>query len=379
MPGAIVVGAGIAGLTTALALASRGWSVRVHERADGLDPVGAGIQLSPNALDVLDRLGVAIGSVGVAADSVVLRDGPSGRRIATVPVESSDGRGYRVLHRADLQRVLLDAVRSAPGIAMHLGRTFASLGDGSSGIRAVFETAAGPVHDEADLLIAADGVRSAVASHFRLQPPRPSGAVALRYSSTADPGESPSAAIEAWLGARRHAVRYRIDEAGRENIVIIVPESDPTLGPVLGWDPRLAASIERARPLGSWPLSTVEPRWRAPGHRPVAFVGDAAHAMLPYAAQGAAMAIEDAFVLAACLGASPSRAKALARYEALRAPRLGKVLQRVAFHRRVYHLPRPLSLARDAALALRSPASLRRDLAWLYDWRAEDGASISEI
>ncbi len=377
MPTALVAGAGIAGLTAALALARRGWTVRVRERAPRLETVGAGIQLSPNALDVLHRLGVAIGSVGVGADSVVLRDGPTGRRIAAVPVESSDGRGYRVLHRADLQRVLLEAAAAEAGIDIHLGQTLASLETSPGGVRAGFETASGTLRDDAELLVAADGVRSAVARLLNLSPPRSSGAVALRFAASADASDPPSAAIEAWLGPRRHAVRYRIDEAGRQNLVVIVPDADPALAPILKWDPRLARSIEGGDPLGSWPLSTLEPRWRAPGDRPLAFVGDAAHAMLPYAAQGAAMAIEDAFVLASCLERAPDPAAALVAYEALRAPRLARVLGRVAFHRRVYHLPRPLSFGRDLALALRSPASLRRDLAWLYDWRADDAAPLS--
>ncbi|RIY03221.1 salicylate hydroxylase [Aureimonas flava] len=368
MPSAIVAGAGIAGLTAALALARRGWTVRIHERAARLETVGAGIQLSPNALDVLDRLGVAVGNVGVSADSVLLRDGPTGRRIASVPVSSSDGRGYRVLHRAALQRVLLDAVEAVPAVSLHLGQPLVALSGEPTRVRAEF---AGPIQDEAELLVAADGVRSETARLLGFPPPKAAGATALRFAATADP---PTAAIEAWLGSRRHAVRYRIDAAGAQNLVVIVPDGDPTLGPVARWDPRLVSCLAEGRPLGSWPLLEVEPRWRAGSALPVAFVGDAAHAMLPYAAQGAAMAIEDAFVLAACLAGAGDRGAALERYEALRAPRLRRVLSRVAFHRRVYHLPRPLSYARDLALAARSPASLRRDLAWLYDWRAQDGA-----
>ncbi len=379
MPAALIAGAGIAGLTTALALARRGWNVRLRERAARLETVGAGIQLSPNALDVLERLGVAIGSVGVAADHVILRDGPSGRRIAAVPVGSSDGRGYRVLHRADLQRVLLDAVEADPRIELHLAQNLVSLEAKPKGARAGFETPAGLFQDDADLIVAADGVRSAAARLLHLSAPRASGAVALRFSAPADPSDPPTAAIEAWLGARRHAVRYRIDAEGLQNLVVIVPDSDPSLEPVLRWDPRLARLIERAEPLGTWPLSTVEPRWRTDDAMPLAFVGDAAHAMLPYAAQGAAMAIEDAYVLAAVVDEGGDLPAALRRYEALREPRLRKVLARVAFHRRVYHLPRPISFARDAALALRSPASLRRDLAWLYDWRADAALSGAGI
>lgn len=369
MPEAIVAGAGIAGLTAAIALAHKGWRVRIRERAARLEPVGAGIQLSPNALDVLHRLGVPIDRVGVAADSVVLRDGPSGRRIATVPVASSDGRGYRVLHRADLQRVLLETASATAGIDLSLSETLVALAGDGQDARTVFESPRGATQDRSDLLVAADGVHSAAARLLGFPAPVASGATALRFIAGSD-AASGTAAIEAWLGHRRHVVRYRIDIAGMQNIVVIVPDSDPSLGPVARWDPSLAAMLSAAEPVGSWPLLTVEPRWRAEGGWPVALIGDAAHAMLPYAAQGAAMAIEDAFVLAACVSDGAPPADGLARFEALRAPRVRRVLERVAFHKRVYHLPRPLSFARDLALAVRSPRSLRRDLAWLYDWRA---------
>ena len=369
MPEATVAGAGIAGLTAAIALARKGWRVRVRERAPRLDPVGAGIQLSPNALDVLHQLGVPIDDIGVAADSVVLRDGPSGRRIATVPVSSSDGRGYRVLHRADLQRVLLETASGAVGIDLSLSETLVALDGDGHNVRSTFESPRGATRDRSDLFVAADGVHSVAARLLGFPAPVASGATALRFiASSATPAEP--AAIEAWLGHRRHVVRYRIDAEGTQNIVVIVPDGDPGLGPVADWDPALAAMLSTAEPVGSWPLLTVEPRWRAEPGWPVALIGDAAHAMLPYAAQGAAMAIEDAFVLAACVSDGGSPAEGLRRFETLRAPRVRRVLDRVAFHKRVYHLPRPLSFARDIALAVRSPRSLRRDLAWLYDWRA---------
>ncbi|MBB3935452.1 FAD-dependent monooxygenase [Aureimonas phyllosphaerae] len=376
MPDAIVTGAGIAGLTTAIALAQKGWRVRVRERAARLEPVGAGIQLSPNALDVLHRLGVPIDQVGIAADSVVLRDGPSGRRIATVPVSSSDGRGYRVLHRADLQRVLLETVSGTSGVDLYLGDTLVDLDADEGGVRTAFETRQGTTQDRSDLLVAADGVHSAAARLLGFPAPVASGATALRFIAGSNVPSGP-AAIEAWLGHRRHVVRYRIDAAGTQNLVVIVPDGDPSVGPVVTWDPALAAILAAAEPVGSWPLLTVEPRWRAETGWPIALIGDAAHAMLPYAAQGAAIAIEDAFVLASCVSGGGSPADGLRRFEALRTPRVKSVLDRVAFHKRVYHLPRPLSFARDLALAVRSPTSLRRDLAWLYDWRASAGGDDS--
>ncbi|WP_182084822.1 FAD-dependent monooxygenase [Aureimonas sp. ME7] len=368
MPVALVAGAGIAGLTTALALALTGYEVRVFERAEHLDPVGAGLQLSPNALDVLACLGLAdtLSQIGLGADHVILRSARGGRQLARVPVAAGDGRGYRVLHRADLQRVLVEAAERDPRITLKLGHAFVSLEPTAIGVRASFDGWPG---EEGAILVTADGVRSAVASHLGFAGPVSSGAVALRMMIPASAGPSGPTEIEAWLGPKRHAVRYPVNARGDRNLVLIVPEGDRRLEPFLEWDPALARAIEEGEALGSWPMATVAPRWSSGGS--VAFVGDAAHAMLPYAAQGAAMAIEDAWVLAQCLGAQADREGALRRYEALRAPRVERVLRRVAFHRRVYHLAPPLSSARDLALGLRSDASLRRDLSWLYDWRAE--------
>jgi salicylate hydroxylase len=127
--------------------------------------------------------------------------------------------------------------------------------------------------------------------------------------------------------------------------------------------------LERADPVGVWPILDVDHAERMVPRARIVLVGDAAHAMPPYAAQGAAMAIEDAWVLACQLFGSPPEV-ALPAFAALRAPRIAKVVKRVAFHRFVYHLPPPASWARNAAMAARSPASLRADLGWLYDWTA---------
>ncbi|WP_062017562.1 FAD-dependent monooxygenase [Aureimonas sp. AU4] len=359
-----VAGAGIGGLTAALALARSGRRVTVFERAPALTAIGAGLQLSPNALDVLDRLGVAARMSGaVAADAVTLRRGASGRAIARVPVGSSDGHGYVSLLRSDLQDALLASLRAEPRIDLRLGHDLAGA---ERAVGWTLRFATGQPDFACDLLVAADGVRSRIAAALGRPDPRDEGvsAVRLRILRPAPPG------IEAWLGSRRHAVSYPVAGGRETNLVLIVPSADAADDPSRvfdGWDRRLLDLIGTGDAMGAWPLLTRAPRWREPG---LAYVGDAAHAMLPYAAQGAAMAIEDGWVLAASLARALEPEAALTAYEAAREARVKRVLGRVAFHRMVYHLPAPISLARNLVLAVTPAKQLKDKLAWLYDWRA---------
>ncbi|MCB8840151.1 FAD-dependent monooxygenase [Aurantimonas sp. VKM B-3413] len=369
------VGAGIAGLTAALEFSMLGWPVTVFERAARLESVGAGIQLSANALRVLERLGLsaALGATGTRAREVSLRSGRTGRLIAKVPVEADDGTPYLSIHRADLQTVLVEAVRARREIDLRLGCELAAIAPAPEGLSLTIRETGRESRCEADLVVAADGVNSAIASQLGLPPSRPSGAVAWR---AAVPGTGFSG-INAWLGRSRHAVAYPIRGGTQTNLVLIepaaaAPDADPAamLERFSGWDRTLKELIRAAKQPTFWPLLEVPAArpWRHMDDR-IVLIGDAAHAMLPYAAQGAAMAIEDAAVLAACLAEAPDLSSALAAYEAARRPRITRVRERVAFHRRVYHLPFPLGLARDAVIAARPKASLRGDLAWLYDWR----------
>ena len=374
-----VVGAGIAGLTVALALREHGFEVEIFERAPQLEEAGAGIQLSPNALRVLDRLGLgrALGAKGVSARSVTLKSLRSGRNIAEVPVTAGDGTAYLSIHRADLQAVLLDAVRRASSITLKTGTGLESLQRHHEGSRLQLRSAGGTyAAGPYPLVVAADGIRSAVAAGFALPPSRPSGWIAWRgtISGRAAP---PLSSIAAWLGPDRHAVAYPVEAGAATNLVLI--ERTPPAGAAaqgspdhrFGLTPMLGTYVAAAgEQMTPWPLATVPAArpWCFPDDR-VVLIGDAAHAMLPYAAQGAAMAIEDAAVLASALAAASDVPVALRRYENERRPRVNRVRRRAEFHQFVYHLARPFSLGRDAVLALRPSKSLRNDLGWLYDWQ----------
>lgn len=379
-----VIGGGIAGLVTALSLAHFGFRVAVFEQSAVLREVGAGLQLSPNALRVLARLGLldALRRTAVEARAVTLRSGRSGHRIATIPVASPDGLPYLSIHRADLQSALVEAAQRTAAVSLHLGTRLLACSPAGSTSELRFQTDAGTFTRSTQLVVGADGVRSVVARSLGAPAAVPSGMAAWRATTPAD-GES-ARGIEAWLGARRHAVTYPVRAGSETNIVLVVKEAEAhasdevgatpqVLRTLRGWDGRLLSLLARATPLGTWPLLITPPRrpWTFGGS--ACLVGDAAHAMLPYAAQGAAMAIEDGWVLAHALSASEPIGEALQRFAAARRSRMRRVRARVALHALVYHLPPPFSSLRDAALRSRSPTALRHSLAWLYDWQPPDG------
>lgn len=319
-------------------------------------------------------LGEALGKAGTSAASVTLRDGRSGHPIAEVPVTADDGTPYLALHRADLQGALLAAVAKTESITLRLDTAVAALAPDGEHLRISTVSAGADRALSASLVVAADGVRSTIAARLGLEGPGPADAVAWRATLTGERA-SESIGVEAWLGPRRHAVAYPISGGRQTNLVLIEPATDAGDAPGLprrfaAWDRRLSAMIDRTAGITAWPLQAVpaDRAWRHLDDR-VVLIGDAAHAMPPYAAQGAGMAIEDAAVLAAALAETSGRPAALARYEAERRPRIDRLRRRVAFHKLVYHLPRPLSFGRDAVLTLRSPAQLRQDLSWLYDWQ----------
>lgn len=381
---AIIVGAGMAGLSAGLSLAEKGARVHIIEQAGELSEVGAGLQISPNAARILDKLGVLEKLKGrwLEPENVTLASGRTLADLATVPLGDTGrkrwGATYGVLHRATLQRALIDRVEAHPNCHLQLGIRI-----DKPTVDSLHEIAG----EKSPLIIGADGVWSKVrslvpgAGHAVF-----SGFVAWRFLipiSTA-PDFIPSDRVTAFTGADAHMVAYPLKEAGALNLVAISKGSDP--GPVWsivpdekqrrefveralrGWNPRLRDLLLKAPKPTWWPLFGVpDGRW-TDGQR-VALVGDAAHAMLPFAAQGAVMAIEDGHDLAAMVAAMPQE-QALARYEALRRERVSKVRARGEFNRFAYHASGPIRLARDLTLALRPRSSLAAGLDWIYGYRA---------
>lgn len=379
-PHVIVAGAGIGGLTTALALAAQGFSVRILEKAERLQEVGAGLQLSPNASRVLIGLGLGprLSAVATTPDAVSIMTARSSGEVTRLPFAASEEAPYWVMHRADLQAALLAAVRDHPQIDLQLGSEFTGFSVADDGTIVI------PGEAPALALIGADGVRSQVRRQlFPDVQPSFSGLVAWRghIDKSRLPHAFPPRRVQLWMGPRAHLVAYPMSSGEQVNVVVIVPgrldEPDARASDIVRpftesrWPSPALAMLGAVGEWRRWPLSTLPDGgvWNAGA---VALLGDAAHAMLPFAAQGAGMAIEDAAVLAQCLSAADRTpaavAAALARYAALRAPRVGRVQRTARQSGRIYHLQGPMALARDMTMrALGARLQARQD--WIYSWR----------
>ncbi|MDB5616052.1 FAD-dependent monooxygenase [Tardiphaga sp.] len=377
----VIAGAGIGGLTAALALAARGFSVRILEKAERLEEVGAGLQLSPNASRVLVRLGLEprLSHVAIAPDAVSVMTARSGGEVSRLPFAHAAGAPYWVMHRADLQSALLAAVNDHPQIELQLGRPVENFTINSDGSVAV------PGGAPALALIGADGVRSTVRQQlFPDVQPEFSGLVAWRGRIEARrlPHGLAPRQVQLWMGPRAHLVAYPMSSGEQVNVVAIVPghldEPHASATDIARhfkashWPTSVQVMIDAADGWQRWPLSTLPDGgiWNA---GPVALLGDAAHAMLPFAAQGAGMAIEDAAVLAQCLsdveGTPTVVSAALARYAALRAPRVGRVQRTARQSGRIYHLHGPMALARDMVMRALGAGRLQARQNWIYDWK----------
>ncbi|TXH81827.1 MAG: salicylate hydroxylase [Rhizobium sp.] len=380
---AAIIGAGIAGLTAALALARHGIASDIFEQAEVLTEVGAGLQISPNASRILDTLGVldALRPVWLEPDEIRLVSGSSLRPVASVPCGNFSrerwGAPYGTAHRATLQKVLLNAVAANALCRLHLGRRIDIRN------KQALEDVAGR---KFDLVIGADGVWSRAHAMVPGAPsPLFSGNIAWRFSiaETAAPSVLDRSTVTAFLGPSSHLVCYPIRENAAFNIVAIVSGSSTSrdwgaagnkaqreqmLRGFSGWNDAILRMLEAQEQASFWPLYEMKTgRWHNGGD--TILIGDAAHAMMPFAAQGAAMAIEDAFELAGLLAAHPV-AEAFELYEKRRAPRIARLRQRAAFNQFAYHARGPIRMARDLVLSLRPPQSLAADMDWIYGYRA---------
>jgi salicylate hydroxylase len=391
----VIAGAGIGGLTAALALAAKGFRVLILEKAERLEEAGAGLQLSPNASRVLIDLGLQprLAPHLMTPDAVSIMSARSGGEVIRLPLgiagEFHADAPYWLIHRADLQSALLAEVNNHPGIELRLGCQFEDFDVQSTGVAVGLRKGVAREHEPALALIGADGVWSAVRQQlFPDTQAEFAGLIAWRGTIDARqlPRELTPQRVQLWMGPKAHLVAYPMSSGKQINVVAIMPGAWNRPGWSAPGDP---AEIKNHFAASRWPdnarmmIGAVDDwrRWalftmRDGGvwHKgPVALLGDAAHAMLPFAAQGAGMAIEDAAVLAKCCGEfidDPANiAVALQRYATMRRSRVGRVQRTARQSGQIYHLRGPMALARDLTMQALGAPRLQARQDWIYDWK----------
>ena len=386
----LIAGAGIGGLTAALALARQGIEVTVFEQAEALQEAGAGIQLSANAVRVLVELGLAerLEPAIVEPTAVRLRAGSSGRDIAIMPLGAASlkryGAPYWVVHRADLQAALIAAVAAEPRITLTLGTRVDHFWIGVTRVRAIVNRGGSSTDHDGSALIGADGLWSRLRALLGDDAePRFAGRTAFRAVVPAAQLQDRDPVVNLWIGPGGHLVHYPIRGGAAVNVVAVTADRWRSYSWSTGAD---RDEVLRRFPSSAWAPAARQvlmapERWqkwalydRAPstlwGHGPVTLLGDAAHPMLPFLAQGAAMAIEDAAVLAREIARSPGdRVAALRNYEAARQLRTARVQRAARRNDFRYHLRQPAASVRDAVLRALGGERLLAQYDWIYRWR----------
>lgn len=375
-----ISGGGIGGLALAVALRQAGADVRLFERAPSIKEVGAGIQISPNGVRVLHAMGLSepFSEISSIAQAVSLRDDANGSEVVRLDLQRYGGPvSYRFVHRHDLA-VLLQAAALDAGVCIETGA------EGVVAHDRALHLADGRII-AADLIIGADGLHSVLRHQLNSKAvPFFTGQVAWRAvvpNSMAHPFEA-----RVHMGPGRHLVSYPLRQGRAVNIVAVQERSDWVAE---GWshrdDPKalrrafagaddsISALLAEVKDVGLWglfrhPVASVWTNDR------IALLGDAAHSTLPFLAQGANMALEDAWILRRCLTELPDIEVALDRYAKLRKPRCERIVRTASGNAQKYHLRRgPVRRAAHTGLKLAgrlAPSMMLRPYDWLYGYDA---------
>ena len=389
-PRVLIAGGGIGGLAAALACSRAGCQTTVFEKTPSFEPIGAGIQLGPNVTRILHSwgLGEALKALAVAPDHLRVMDAASGHPLGQLRLgqasEQRYGAPYLTIHRADLHTLLRAALAQFAASNLHTGKAIESFTSSDAGVSVMLES--GETHS-GELLVGADGLWSRVRQQLLADgPPQRTGHVALRalVSQQNLPKSLRSQDISVWLGPKMHIVQYPVKGGKWLNLVLILEGG--AVDAADGWNqsfdlaqlrqhmPELCGALQNTlqavevlQAWQAWPLCRRTPlqnaREQAQGR--VALLGDAAHPMLPYLAQGAGMAIEDA----ACLSDSLTRTmldvpQAVSHYAAARWQRNARVQRRSLRNGWIFHADGALRRARNLSMRLMGERLL--DVPWLY-------------
>ena len=385
----IVVGGGIGGLAAAVALSQQGVHVTVLEQATELGEIGAGVQLGPNAFAALDALGVGENARkrAVFTERLIMMDAVDGSEVGSFPVGQAFRdrfkNPYAVIHRADIHTSMLEATQGSDLIHVETSTKVVSVSQDDQGVTAVDQN--GRIF-KADALVAADGVRSVIREKLFNDPPRISGHVV--YRAVVPVAEMPlDLQINApvvWAGPDCHLVHYPLRDGQQYNLVVTFHSrqeeewgvTDGSKEEVLsyfeGICPRARQMLHLPKTWRRWATADRNPleKW---GDGRVTMLGDAAHGMLQYMAQGACMAIEDAVTLGEAMKhCQADVVKAFQLYEKSRIPRTARVVLSAREMGRLYHAKGVERLVRNQLWEGRTPERFYDALEWLYGWRAEN-------
>ncbi len=384
----IVAGGGIGGLAAALAVARQGFRVKVLEQSPEIGEIGAGIQLGPNAFAAFDALGVGPQARGraVYTERLLMMDAIDATVVGEIPVGEAFrerfGNPYAVIHRADVHKSLLEGVEASPQIELMTSTRVERIEQNSEGVT-VYDQHGHPHRGVA--LIGADGVKSAVRDALVGDQVRVSGHVVYRAVVEAKdfPEDLRWSAATIWVGPNCHLVHYPMRGGEQYNLVVTFHSRNEetwsvTEGSKAEVESYFSGICAQARQLIDLPKSWK--RWATADREPIGqwsygratLLGDAAHPMLQYLAQGACMAMEDAVTLGEALAAHNSDfAKAFAHYERSRVARTARVVLFAREMGRIYHAKDVERLVRNDLWKGRSPERFYDAVEWLYAWRKE--------
>ncbi|CAJ0896275.1 3-hydroxybenzoate 6-monooxygenase [Ralstonia flatus] len=390
----LIIGGGIGGLAAALALARKGIRIELLEQAEQIGEIGAGIQLGANAFAALDALGVgqAARDRAVFTDYLEMRDAIDTHTIARVDVgqayQQRFGNPYAVIHRADIHLSIFEAVRDHPLIQFHTATRVERFEQDANAVTVIDQRG---VRYTADAVVGCDGVKSAIRQALVGDEARVTGHVVYRavVGVANMPVDLQVNAPVVWAGPHCHLVHYPLRGGQQYNLVVTFHSRErETWGVRDGSKEEVLSYFEGIHPMPHQMLDrpTSWKRWATADRDPVehwsfgraTLLGDAAHPMTQYVAQGACQALEDAVTLGAAVDAADSDfEQAFRLYEEARIPRTARVLYAARDMGRIYHAKGVDRLVRNTLWAGRSQTQFYDALQWLHGWRAEQCLSLT--